>query len=61
MHFGEWVAKNAVEKMMFGGKSGAITRIMTAQDLTKALDETAQAGPAKKKPRHEGGGAAGGE
>ena len=34
---------------------------MTAQDLTKALDETAQAGPAKKKPRHEGGGAAGGE
>ena len=40
---------------------GAITRIMTAQDLTKALDETAQAGPATKKPRHEGGGAAGGE
>ena len=51
------MAENAVDQMIFKGNHS----IMTAQGLTTALDETEQAGPATKKPRHEGGGAAGGE
>ena len=51
------MAENAVDQMICKGNHS----IMTAQGLTTALDETEQAGPATKKPRHEGGGAAGGE
>tara|TARA_B110001452_G_scaffold96116_1_gene79452 strand:- start:237 stop:404 length:168 start_codon:yes stop_codon:yes gene_type:complete len=55
------VAENALDLMIFVGKHPPRQRPFIAQDLTKALDETAQAGPATKKPRHEGGGGAGGE
>ena len=55
--YAEWLAENAVDQMIFKGNH----TIMTAHGLTTTLDETEQAGPATKKPRHEGGGAVGGE